>query len=466
MSRSLYTKTESKFVQPGSFLSIENGIYTDGLRAKKRNGYRTLGSNIFGTLNNLNSGTRLGVYNNGSGIDELLQFSNNTLYSYNQSQDNWINKGELVGCTVSEQTIFRNTYQQTQVDMDTLYGITVYAWNDTRGGIRCSVFDENENNIILNDALVNASGEKPRVLATSTGIFIFHIEGTNIKYAKISIGSPSTIPSLSLVISDLTADKNYDVTSNGSNMVMAYSQTGNNVKLVMMNAAGTVSAVGLPAPITVAERALNSIGIYSDSMQKIYVAYHNTTNGVRCFARDSNFAQIFSPVTLDSDVAKNYVNITGATSGTVSSSIRWYYEQSNASTYNQLIKTNTITTSGTAGSTSVFLRSVGLASKAFIVGSSVFVNITYSSTLQPTYFTISETGRIFTRIIPGQSGGLTNGSVLPKITLLISNKYAFPNTIVTKIVTQNNTNYTTKGVNRTVLNFNQDSLYQSLQGGL
>src|SRR6185503_7802186 len=61
------------------------------------------------------------------------------------------------------------------------------------------------------------------------------------------------------------------------------------------------------------------------------------------------------------------------------------------------IQKNTMTQAGVAGTPSIILRSVGLASKPIISNDTVYMLATYGESNQPTYFLIDMDGNIFMR---------------------------------------------------------------------
>src|SRR6185437_10170516 len=104
----------------------------------------------------------------------------------------------------------------------------------------------------------------------------------------------------------------------------------------------------------------------------------------------------------------------------LSSTAHLYYEQQNASTPNvsdEFIKSATATDAGSVTTNGVFLRSVGLASKANLKSGTIYFWVTYQSTLQSTYFLVNQSAQVIAKLSPGNGGGLTAASILPELNL-------------------------------------------------
>lgn len=455
------TKTNEKLVSEGLLLSLENGIFKEGPTIRKRYGTTEVPGAILGSSSSITDGDGLATYN-----DEQILFGSETLYSRSDANDKFISKGSLTSVKVENETIFKNSYSQSQVDAATNSGITVWAWKDSRGGVRISVIDQETGAFLQNDVSISSTGDRPRCIGRGVFVFVFFRESSNLRWIRVPIGDPTTVSSATTVQSDLNStNPNYDIIAIGQNMVCTYNTTAPDIKTFYLNASGVANPVTLPTAFTIAEAATNCIGIAKNAVDDIFVAYHNNTNGVRCFGRDLSFVAKFAPTTLDSDITNSFVNITGVLSSTATSSIRWWYQQSATDTWNTLTKHNTITFVGAAGSTAVFKRSVGLASKGFAYNSRSFVTLVHESPFQSTYFTAAEDGSIITRLLYGEAGGLRGVPTLPNCVEISTNVCLLPGIIKTKIIKEASETYTLTGVNKSTMTFEDDATFKGIQLG-
>lgn len=454
----LDTGTDAKGVGLGNFLVLENAVRKKNKRLQPRPGTVNLSKSISGGSSQISSGSGLAVYNN-----ELIEFGSNKLYTRNESKAEWIDRGSVSSTIVSHTQIVRNSYQQTQVQAATNQGITVFSWKDSRGGVRASVIDEQTGSYIQSDTVISSTADRPKVHAIGNTIWVFYNETSDLKARSVTVGAPTSFTTATTLKSDLkSAEPFFDVVNFGSRMVMAYHKSDSTIHMFFMNEAGTVTPSGSPAEVTISERAEKCLTLVNLDDMYLFPAWHNTTSGVRVRGFDSNFNALFAISTLDSDTAQ-YDNICGVKTAT--NQVRFFYEKNAALTYNQLIKHNTVTTGGALGTSAVFKRSVGLASKPFSVSGSVYVWAAHETTQQSTFFLFNESGEAVAQTLYGRGGGLIGTPNLPAINPNDDLEYIFPCCVKNRIETENNVSFSTKGVNRTNVSFSDLSSYNNVQLG-
>ncbi len=146
------TKTDPKKLMPGSLLLLENAVKKKRNRLEKRPGNAKI-PNVDITGAAIENPESLAVFN-----DELLQYADQRLYSYSAGASKWIDKGAVVSAIVKTGSIVKNTASQSQVDSATNRGVTVYAWEDSRGGVRASVYDADSGTALLADVSLVLAG--------------------------------------------------------------------------------------------------------------------------------------------------------------------------------------------------------------------------------------------------------------------------------------------------------------------
>jgi hypothetical protein len=125
----------------------------------------------------------------------------------------------------------------------------------------------------------------------------------------------------------------------------------------------------------------------------------------------NGFSTYFSAKTIASNTA-----ITNIATYAINNQLTAYYEVQNTYAFGSMSATNYINkrtvsvASVTVSQEVTFLRSVGLASKAFLIGSQGYFLSTYGSSLQPTYFLVNGSASVLSRIAYSNGGGyLTTG---------------------------------------------------------
>ena len=399
LDKGLNTKTDPKALPPFELTVLENAIRRQSPKWQKRPGGVKLGNQIIGSNSVVEDADAFVSLD-----DELLVCAKQSLYSYSEQANKLIDKGPAVSVTLETFPIAKNSYEQTLVDQAILNGVALVAWEDSRGGIRCTIYDVSTRAQLVSDVQVHASGTRPRCLAFGSSLYLFFYVSGEIQCVIVNPVSPLPLPAATTVTSNVnTTNPNYDVVAAAQNLILAFNYQGI-AQITTLKLSSSLSAV---TNVTTGEAATNCITIVRGAMQKLVTAWHNGT-GVRAEIRDINLNSLVAALTLD-NTAGTVVNITGYNLPD-DSGIQLYYEYSAAQTYNQFIRANFLSIGGVAGSSSVFLRSVGIASKAFAHSPDTtnrgFVGISHSSTLQSTFFVARNDGFIVAKIQPTTAGGL------------------------------------------------------------
>lgn len=463
LGQGLDTKTDPKSVVPGKLLLLENAVFKKRGQLAKRNGYQAL-TNLDVTGATIPTGGALEVFNG-----ELLQYSNQTLYSYSAGIDRWVSKGSVVSAIVRTEQVIKNTESQTQADSATNLGITVYGWEDSRGGVRAQVVDEVSGTVLLADTVLDASASRVRVLAFSNFIYVFYYKSGSLCVRRINPLSPTAFDSAVTVSSTVnTSNPTYDVYNfQGIRILWAHNVQGSSqIKAGWLDDAPAV-LTGVFAAVTIAEAGTNCLTAFEGPARRIYIAWHNAT-GVRCGIYNPGLGEVVAPVTVETPSA-DAVNITGFknTDGTGATLL---YEITAAATYNRFVRKATVSTSGTVGTPADFLRSVGLRSKAFTYtdadgNESHFVGVVHASTLQSTFFVARSDGLLVAKQQYSVAGGVATRPILANVWSPSAGVFAYAVLNKTQLVSENATLFTPNGVAKTTLDFTNADVFTAAQLG-
>ncbi len=185
LSGGIDTKTDSKVVLPTKMTVLENAEFTKGGSVKKRPGYTSVPLQTTAGVD-INGALGLGTRN-----DELLVLTETNLYSYDAVTGAFQDQGEYCPMTWTAQTVVSNTAAQTKGEVATNSGVTVYVWEDSRGGVRYSVYDEATGAAFLADGSLdssNASQPKARQIGDNILITWADTSANDIKYKLIRPG--------------------------------------------------------------------------------------------------------------------------------------------------------------------------------------------------------------------------------------------------------------------------------------
>lgn len=447
------TKSDDKQNAIGSIAVLQNAILETPNKIRKRNGYTSLSTKLLNNTN-LQQVKRLASFN-----DELDILTSEKLYAFSNNLEKWIEKGEIEGAFPTSTTILRNTYQQSSLDGIHLDGINVFAWEDSRGGVRISVMDSQDGNFLLSDTEVSSSGSNPRIGFIFNNAYIFYVDGTDIKYKIVNTFNPSEISTEQTFVSDLNAtNKVYDILSIDDVLVIGYPKTSGDLTIQKLNADGTTSS----AVSIVGETPTTCVDLTTDSNSRIVATYYDGTDVSTLIYSLNLSALILSATTIET--VANVENVTTVYNSS-NDNYAVYYEVSASNTYDHLVRRNTVTLAGSAGTPSVLSRSVGLASKAFQYGTKDYVTVVHDSPLQDSYFILNNDGKLISRIAPAVGGGIITDGKLPQVTTIDSTSFLITSQIKGLLDEDGDLFFSILGVNSTVLDFDIRNIYQTAEEG-
>lgn len=409
----LDTKTDPYQVQIGKFLSLENTIFNVGGLLTKRNGYSQLAS--------LPDNTSKYV----TPFNGNLVAVDNELNAYSSGSGQWLNKGQCQPILVDTLPTVRNAANQSQAD-------SVVAAN----GLICTAYTQSDGSntfyyYVIADSVTGQNVVAPTLIPTISGtvngspkvfllgnLFIIlydvHIGSSHhIEFFAINTGNPSqtTGPGDLTTTYSPSATQAFDAVVSNNTLYCAYnaSDIGGAIRVVQLN-----SALAISSEVVFSGFSCTLMSVTSDisgSTPVIYATFYNSSNSTGyTLAVNQNLGTILAPVQVIS--SGTVLNIT---SSVLSGVLNFFYEISNNYSYDSaipshLIMKNTITEAGVVGSASTFIRSVGLASKSFVMDSVIYMLVAYQSSFQPSCFLVNDNGNIISKLAYSNGGGyLTKG---------------------------------------------------------
>lgn len=481
-------------IVPPGLTKLENGIMLRTGEISKRWGYAALPTNIMGSSSTITSGVALATLNN-----QLLMYDGLNMYSCLPSQSSFVNKGTAVSVIQTNTQIVRNNNQQLSPDFASLDGIDVYAWEDSTGGILYSVVDSASGTIIVNEQSLYTGAPstlvRPKCMpfAAAGVIVIFFINtATNtLNYVKINPSKSAQVNTVPFtLVNGLANPGYYDVAPQTTGTTSALQlavvwQVANNPLApgrpgILVGLLG--AAFSFFGPISVEAQTTLPIGcinVCCDGYNFVYVSFaasstvgsNGTTIGTNVFT--GGLSTIGGTTTFAPSGVGTVQSIAGVS--TASGKINLYAEyQGNTSLQDgyALIYQNTLAINGTtvnagvtAGTASVFKRSVGLASKPFLYNSRVYVNVAYQSNLQSTYFTLDQNGTEVGKVHQGLGGGLVNESdyFLPECQQVSTGIFKYANLVKGLPDSELGVILALLGVNATTLDFYDTDQFHSVQ---
>lgn len=422
-SQGLETKTDPFQVPIGKFLLLENAVFGTQNLLKKRYGNLQLPSlpDTSSTLAATFSGNLTAI--------------GTSLLAYSTGSESWITKGALQPASVDTLSLIRSNTNQSQVD-------SAVASN----GLVCTVFTDNvpvsgsnvaQYKYVIADSVTGQNIVSPRVIPVASGVvtgsprvFVlgryFIILFTNVitatshlQYIAVSLSNPTTVTANVDIASSYTpaSTLSFDGVVANNSLYVAYngSDVGNAIRVTYLD-----STLTLHNTVVFANRVATIMSVTADTTAGtavIWASFYDSASSTGyTLAVNQQLNTVLAPTQWLS--TGTVLNVTSAAELGVNTI---FYELSNAYTYDSAIKTNiidkkTVTQAGAVGSATVVSRSVGIASKAFIIDSVIYLLAAYSSVNQPSYFVLNSTGQIIAKLAYSNGGGyLTLG--LPSVTV-------------------------------------------------
>lgn len=440
-SQGLDTKTDPRQVTFDKFLNINNSVFRVGKRFTKRNGFQYLSSAPV-----TNTATYLTT------IGGNLSAIGDSIYAYNESNKTWLSKGSYQPLSLSVLPIIRNSINQTQCD-------SVVAPN----GLVCTAYTENSGVMIkykyvIADSVTGQNIISPTEIPPGTGaitgsprVFLlgnyFIVAFTNLiggtfhlQYIAININSPAMSTSNAELSTSYTPSSRvaWDGVVVGRNLYVGFNTTsgGQAIRVTILSEAAAALGQNTGVFNNFSGFSATIMSLCADttvSNPAIYISFYENTGTASTSTGyvasiDVNLVTLLSPTLVISSLTLFVGNLASAAQNGFCS---LFYEVDGAYGYDSAIPTYhidkaTIAADGTFTALRS-VRSVGLASKAFIVNGSIYFLAAYQSSAvgsagyQPTYFLMNgslstQANPIVVAKVAYENGGGYLSTGLPSVT--------------------------------------------------
>lgn len=477
-SQGLDTKTDPWQVPFGKFETLTNMIFQKGGLLQKRNGYQVL-NDLSGSYVTTLNGNLVAV--------------GDTVSAFSESLNAGIAKGNLQPCSLNVLSLIKNNLSQSQCDSVVTSGMVMTTYTETTqtttGVVTSYLYAIADvvtgQNIVEPTAIVPLAGGaisgSSRAFVTGRYFTIVSpvmIAGTTfLQYTSLLINNPvDRVTNLPIVAAPqnvrvesytpISANPGWDgvvvPSASGDTLVLAYNTTtggqGVHVTSLTEQQIGARHVSGALVAFTGANFKAGVLSVCADttsSPSTCYISFWNPTNQN---GYTGAISVVYASISLKFAPQQiiTALPIANLASAAQNGSAQVFSEIVHAYSYDAAIPTHfidsvTVSSTGTVGAPHVSLRSVGLASKAFVFNGSIYVLTAYQSEFQPTYFLMAGTSTSALPVITAKlayengSGYVTLG--LPCVSM--SNSLAYVaylfKDLIQALNTLNNTQQTTAG---------------------
>lgn len=417
-SQGLDTKTDPFQVPIGKFLSLQNSIFLKGGQLTKRNGY--------GALRALPDTTSSFI----TTFNSDLTVIGNDLKAYSTGVG-WTTHGNIQPALLSVYPLIRNNTSQSSVDTAfSSNGLicTVYTDQDptslSDNIYRYVIADSNTGQNVVKPTTITAADASlgtPRVFTLGMYfiiVFTNKVSSTyHLQYIAVSTSNPTNATSPADISTSYTpsAGLSFDGAVLNTHLYLAWDGASTSgIKMAYLTA-----QLAVTSSVTVdASHVATLMSVNVDQVNGlIWANYYDsgTTNGYSIVV-DQNLNIILAPTaTITSQPVDNLTGVANA------GLLVLFYQVTNAYGYDSGIRTDyiervTLTQAGTLGTPGIILRSVGLASKSFLLNGTIYWMAVYQSPYQSTYFLCDISANIIVKLAYGNAGGYL-GTGLPSVTV-------------------------------------------------
>lgn len=462
-NKGIDTKSDDKNIASGQLLELENGVFTNPGKIRKRNGFVAKPRSAVG--GNVASGKGLSAFQN-----ELVQFTGREMLGFSETEQAWINRGYDFSLNSISRSIVNNNNEQRNPETCVDFGFEVYVWEDSSGGVRYSVIDSVNRSIIVANQTVDSFGFRPKVVSWEDQFVILYsvVNGSTVQMfaREIDPSTPFAISNAIPLLSDLNPNgPQFDalITTDGY-FYIGYSQTvtdgyGTHNYSVLAH----VLSLGALTKYQFTRNSVSAINLFEDSGKNVWLL---TSGFGQAWVAGihNNGTTVNSGFLLNTGNCLRLMGYENTNSGNVVI----FYEMKNDIdfTYGNILYRALVSKGSVILANKIFTRGVGLYSKAFSHGNDYFFTITFDSPLQATYILVNEVGTIVDRSNVNNGGGSKNNSrdglpvgVCTDIALPRAGLYSIPFQIKTTIRSNNGVTFLPTGINVDDFDFNAATVF-------
>lgn len=453
LGQGLDTKSDPKAVIPGKLVALQNAVFTKPGALKVRNGYDILDRSVDSSGTSLSQGDGLATRDN-----ELLCFSAGYAYTRLESTDHWVSRGASTSPKLTTRQVIANSYAQTEPDVAVNEGVRVTVWIDSRGGARCSVHDVETDAPIVTDYSLHTTATRVRVVSFLREIVVFYSAGANLYYRRIPVLSPAAIGAQVNIKTTLSTSRpDFDVCPvvTGTDGVIFI--CWNEAAQVNLTTLSTAYALG--SSVTLAGTTTSSLGIWTDDAQRIWFGFE-VGGSLYVGCSTMTLVVVLSPTILSA--VNSLQSITGYVTGDTAT-VTWTYLDTDNAT--PMVRTVTVTTAGTTGSSSIFVYGLRAWSKWFTYEGRWYIATHFNSSIQPSFFILDDSGRCVAKVHPAAGSTFRSTSVLSHAPSPATGQFEIAFCRRTRLEVQSGSLFAVTSVTTGTFDFTATNVYQSCKTG-
>lgn len=400
--------SDPRAVESPRLLQADNVVFDDGGGLQPRKPYSPLpvppgGKQI----------RRLATYR-----DELLCFTEDTLWSWSPASNAWQSRGSHVAPIVTETVRGATPEEQPFVDRAEVGGVVLMAWGDATS-YRLLAVDAESGAVLFGPALHNGDGDRRIRVVSMDSVFLLLNEDSNGELFGL-IANPATLAAdlnagLSFTVSNANTNSQYDVSVTNDTAYVAWQHTvTTSYGIASVSSAGAVSrqleARTCDGPIAIAAQGTDVCVLRAEGTNIDGDLFTGLTAGTV----GTVVGTFTAPLNQLTGAFKSV-----ADGGEFRCQAFWSAAESVTNGHFEL-KSNYIDTAAATGTEALFLKRMGVASHAFDREGEVYFWVAFAgesgtagmdepigfrAQLQNSYFLYSSAGELIAKAVAQSAGG-------------------------------------------------------------
>jgi hypothetical protein len=463
-------KSDPKQIDFGKFLELENSVFVTGKLLQKRNGFPMLPPLPDASYRYLNT------------FNTNLVAIGENVTAFSDASDEWHVKGSITPIDLEVLPLIRSSNNEAFVDAAIAPNglICTAYYTDSFNAFYYAIVDSVTGQNIVAPTIINAADENPRVFTLGNYFIILRSSGTNLIYNAIPVNNPTSPGGNTTLVTNYAIGGDqlaFDGIVSNNNLYVSYNATdgGGAIRATFLNSflVRQTAATGVVLAAALEAEFLSMCADETQNNPTIWTAFYESGGPLgSAIATDSqlNIVLAADTFTTDADVC----NIALTAQNAVATI---FYEIDEDYSYGTPLPTHfinsvTLTEGGTLGTPAVMVRSVGIASKAFLMEGVSYMLSAYDSDYQPSYFLINDSGEVVSKLAYSNGGGYVLTG-LPSASV-VDNVVKIPYLIAEEIIAANKSQgasntgkpvYVQAGINLASFEFTLDETNTTEIGG-
>lgn len=432
----LMQRGDARAQNPPALAVCLDGQFDDDRGLQTRKPFVDHGETIFGGGGIGLNGTIRHVCTSG---EELLAFTDSTVYSWSDTLKVWVSRGTHLATTVQEQTRFATNGDQQNCERAELGNIVVFTWIEPPPTLRgfYAILDKATGAVLQAPTLygTGASGLDTKLVALNTKILLVYGDGIG-NLEALTISPTTATVSAPVAILSGTFNLYFDAVK------VPAADTAIVVSRRTVTTSYTIAKVTSALGVTTSTKARTCDGPIAVSVDpsstNIQVVRANGTNVQGDLISFSVLADVFTGQAIGTATTTIYqiaaAHRTVANSGQFRCYVFWGVDEEPAGGAAMVTKSNWVDTGNTLGAQLLFQPWVSVASRAFDCNGSVYfwgifdASPNLQAAVQGTYILFRDDGLVAGKATAGNAYYSATIGCLPSVALTGTRTYSWAGT--------------------------------------